>query len=292
VTIQPIGGLGNQLFIYATGVAVSLDLGCELIISDDWFRHQHKRTYELDAIAHRGRVAQGDSVPKRHLSERPANWLRKHGFAVAEPRTSRHFREGSFAYDQRILDVRPGAELHGYFQSWKYFQRHAELVRQDVTSILSPSAWFLEMRETLNKVGTWTAVHVRRGDYLHPGTVEYHGLAGIEYYERALALVDSNVGDQAIVVFSDQPELALKIFESLGRQCILIEPPPESRPIESVNLMSMATAAVIANSSFSWWAAWLGEEQMALVVAPRPWFDDPNTMEHDLLRPSWVTVGR
>lgn len=292
VTVHPIGGLGNQMFIYATGLALSLDMGCDLLINDDWFDTQQKRAFELDAIAHRGSLVHGSTKPKKQVAARAMAWLRGHGLALADPRRGGYFAERSFAYDRRILDISQDVDLYGYFQSWKYFQHHADQVRHDVTSILSPSPWYLETREALGRMPGFTAVHVRRGDYLHPGTREYHGLAGIEYYQRALALVDSRVGEQAIVLFSDETDLALQIFDSLGRECLPIVVPPESRPIESINLMSLGTAAVIANSSFSWWGAWLGEEHMGIVVAPRPWFDDPATTERDLLRPSWVTVGR
>jgi hypothetical protein len=283
ITIRPVGGLGNQLFVYATGLAAAERLRCPLYVLDGWYSSQSLRVFELDSIRCRGQIVH--QMDARNPRRRPSS-------LSLLSRQRRLFRERTFAYDPSFAQVSVGTELQGYFQSWRYFDQYREAIRSDVSEIQSPTDWFHETRAALDRLGSWAAVHIRRGDYLNPGPKEVHGIAGADYYHRALEIVDSRLGDLPIVAFSDEPDEARAVLASLGRTCTVVNPPEESRPVESVNLLSGATAAVIANSSFSWWGAWLGEPSTQLVVAPRPWFDDPTIVDRDLLPVNWVSVGR
>jgi hypothetical protein len=178
--------------------------------------------------------------------------------------------------------------VRGYFQSWRYVESVASELRTELWDVCNPSTWFEEQKAELASMEQWVGIHVRRGDY--------KDLAGLEvgeiYYERALALLSDLGGPQHLVVFSDEVELARDM--SVWRRfphVTFIESPPGTSPLETLLLMSLASQLVIANSTFSWWAAWVGERPDRRVIFPRPW---GNTLceNRDLIPPGWIGIGR
>lgn len=279
-----MGGLANQLFIYGAGLGVASRLNCPLYLDTSWFETQELRRFELDTFNHQGVLVRRPSESQSRL---PISFSR-----LRKPRENAcEFREESFRY-QSTMNVPMGSSMFGYFQSWKYLEPVAALIRSEVANLTAPSRWFIEMSAVLTELAPWTALHIRRGDYLNPGTREYHGLAGREYYTRALAVIRS-MGEQGpVVVFSDNIAASRQLLGGIEGDFMFVDPPPESRPLESLLLHSSGHSAIIANSSFSWWGAWMSDHPAKVVVAPRPWFDDLGTDERDLLPPHWLTVGR
>ena len=146
------------------------------------------------------------------------------------------------------------------------------------------------MQERLGNLGPWVAVHIRRGTYVTVGTM---GLAGYAYYARAVALLSRLVGPLPLVVFSDDIDAAKAVISAATSMNVqFIEPPATSRPVESMLLMSKSAHAVIANSTFSWWSAWLAGQPDRVVIYPRPWIDVAGHDDRDLIPPSWIGVGR
>lgn len=284
IGIRPIGGLGNQLFIYGTGFALSKINNCGLHIDSSWFGSQTLRHFELNSFALEGHIttSQPENRHKRKLIPR----------FFDRDQDLKEFREKSFLFDRNLMKVEPGTFLSGYFQSWKYFQDYEKEIRTQIRSVRDPSPWFLDKYALLTELGDWTSVHVRRGDFENSGIREFHGLAGFDYYDRGIALTKEIDGDRPVVLFSDDHTQASTIMGDLSIDFLPIDAPPGTRPIEVMVLMSLATSAVIANSSFSWWGAWLGDNTSKTVIAPRPWFDDPHPNERDLLPPHWITLGK
>lgn len=291
IIIEPLGGLGNQLFVYGTGLARALDLGTELMADLRHFRDYEWHNYELDTF-HSG-LTLVESSASQKLKRRQRDWyyriLRK---LNQPPRWSRYSEvvEDSNRFDERVNFVTDGTRLRGYFQSPKYFSRHADSVRARIRTIKSPSDWYFETIDQLNAMGRWAAIHVRRGNYVGLPNM---GLAQDDYYRRALALLLSCNREVELVVFSDDVEAArlLPTLQSCKR-ITFIQPAIQATPLESLLAMSKAHHIVTANSSFSWWAAWLEDRPDRMVVCPRPWLDDPSFDERDLIPAGWVTVGR
>jgi len=200
------------------------------------------------------------------------------------------FIERKPLFDPRLLELGPGARLRGFFQSPKYFPTVADKVRQQTANIDSPTSWYLETCAQLDELGPWLGVHVRRGNYT---TVPGMGLADFSYYSEAIQLVGKCVGSLPTVVFSDDPTEAANILRpSLGGNWLLIKSPENSRPIESMNLMRRAAHLVIANSTFGWWGAWLGDSPERMVIYPRPWLDFRWHNDRDLIPTGWISVSR
>jgi len=204
------------------------------------------------------------------------------------------YREPHFHYDPAFEALGPRATLFGYFQSERYFSSIAG----------SLCGWFA-LREPLGVAasaalerieasGLPVSVHVRRGDYLKPGTLEYHGLLGEPYYREALARLEPDVGQESeLFVFSDDMDAAEQVLNFVPKaRLVHVRGDPE-RPWEDMALMARCRHHVIANSSFSWWGAWLNRWPDKIVVAPRNWFalgQLNRSRTFDLYPPGWLLV--
>lgn len=279
------GGLGNQLFQYAAARAAAARLGCPLevaVIGAPATPNETPRDFALDWLVPPVALVAGDG---------PGRLARRlmRAFPRAVPKGN--FVEAGFAYDPRILEIAPGTTLMGYFQSWRYFDDCASELRAEIVQAAPSSAWFDETAASLAALGPWTAVHIRRGDYANARNAAFHGLLGRGYYATALEQVRRHVPEGPIVIFSDEPTVARAMLtDATGPwELVLVTPPPSSHPMESVMLMGRASAIVSANSSFSWWGAWLAGPA-ATVVTPAPWFKGAGHDERDLRPPSWLTA--
>jgi hypothetical protein len=293
IYIEPLGGLGNQLFVYATGRARAIDLNTDLQVDLRNFRNYEWHNFELQTFHSQLSISESARFPKE-LIRRGSDWSRR-GFRRIgmKPRfgSQNCAIEESTVFDSRINKIPDGTTIRGYFQSHLYFDRHAAAIREEIRNLVNPSHWFLETFDALNALPVWSAIHVRRGNYVGLSNM---GLAQDDYYSRALRLLRLNVNSGPLLVFSDDIEAAksmaaLQLTPSLIQ---FIEPPSESSPLESLLLMSSAHNLITANSSFSWWSAWIGDNEDRMVICPRPWLDDPNFNERDLLPPNWITLGR
>lgn len=287
IVTRLVGGLGNQLFIYATARATAERLGCPLLIDISGLgltsRGGTKRQFELRWL-----------VPERSILKEQVHlfsFLRLSRFRNTNPQRwqGRVFREAGFDFDPRIATVKRGTTMIGYFQSWRYFTSIEESLRSEIFHKPPTSPWFDKTRESLKRVGPWVGVHVRRGDYLRARNKTHHGLLGRDYYRRALQQLDPE-RSLPLVVFSDDPKLANDLISPIAPIDQLIVPPKWANPIESLLLMSQASRLVIANSSYSWWGAWLGGSKSDSVVAPDPWFAHDKRKQRDLYMPAWVTL--
>ncbi len=271
-----MGGLGNQMFIAATALAVANRLGVPLELDHaDFSADPAGRRFALNVFP--------------ALAARALNVESRSGLPAPLRRRIDRFRsdvfvESGFDFDRRFLDIKTPVRLRGYFQSYKYF---SEL---DVRSIFALAEPNLRLASIEAAVGQrWIGMHVRRGDYLNPSTAAYHGLCSDDYFERGLELLRTQQEDRLpVVMFTDQPSAVSERLHSLTDFVL----GPDDNAHESVDLWAMANASglVMSNSSFSWWAAYLEERPGRPIVAPRPWFKALNTSASDLLLPHWIQL--
>lgn len=288
ITIRPIGGTGNQLFIYATGSAISQRLGVELWADISDFASNQKRSYMLDSFPSTvSRVVDAPDASNRNSLR--ARFL-KSPWANPGNQTGKIVKERGFWFDPQVRDVQDGCTIHGYLQSWKYFQNDSKRLRSEILSPVEPSSWFLATSEKLLSADPWIGIHVRRGDYLE---IPRMGITTDYYYSRALSVVTQLTGVKNAVVFSDDINSA-RALPSLSqrRQTKFLEAPEGSSPLENLILLSLSSHLVSANSSFSWWAGWLNDREERTVVYPRPWIDFRFINDRDLPLPNWIGLGR
>lgn len=295
-TVSLMGGLGNQLFQFATGLEVASRAQAPLRFDLSWFDQSLRRTpgglilrpYELGGIADDIEVV---TPVKGRVSE-----FRRHSRDVALRRGAKlvnrlplhMYVEPGPDFDPRVLEVPPGTHLWGYFASWRYFPNVADDVRRRVLHSPCLSTWAKEQssRAAEDRV---VALHVRRGDYLALSST--YGHVASDYYRRALGVIRGLGHDGPLWLFSDDPDGALEFLRGQVLPDYVVRPPAQTSSLDSLTVMSSTSALAIANSTYSWWAAFLQEWPGRPVIAPRPtWANSRVGEPRDFLLPYWLTV--
>jgi len=291
VTTRLLGGLGNQMFQYAAARALADRAGCELLLDVSEFATYHLRRYELDTLRVRARVLPAASEQTVALATTPlvrkgrAVWRKL--FPARVEQGVPVYREKSFAFDRGLLEQRPPVLLEGYWQSERYFLDAAVAIRRDFSVIEEPDA---ANRAVLQRMQGTTAVslHVRRGDYVtNPTAAAYHGTCSPEYYRQAVEHIAQRCGPVTLFVFSDDQDW-VRAHMPFAHPTVHVDTNPPDRGVWDMHLMKHCRHHIVANSSFSWWGAWLNPAPDKIVAAPRRWFTDPAIDTSDLIPAAWV----
>jgi len=244
------GWLGNQMFQFAATKALALHRGTEASFPQN--RPNLHQVFRLDAL------------PKLKYQAAPARYTEPH-----------------FHYDPVFWDQPDNTELQGYFQSARYFSRWSTQIRE-AFALVEPAdgRWVPDGGWEGNE---WVShervsIHVRRGDYLN--LKDHHPPLGMDYYRAAMDLFPG----ERFVVFSDDTGWCRENFDA--RLCEFAE----GTAVEDLERMTHCSNHIIANSSFSWWGAWLGKNPDKKVVAPKRWFGPAKAGwdTKDLLPEEWI----
>ena len=287
IVVKLMGGLGNQMFQYALGRRLAHERGVPLKLDLSWFRDAAEtgvdtvREYALD-----GWHAQASIASAEDLSRFPGNegLLARLGLM-----RSPLLRERGFRFDASVLRAGSSAYLTGYWQSEKYFNSIRDILLRDFTLATGPCAHAEALLAQVSEPSA-VAVHVRRGDYArNTRTQEYHGLCSIEYYLEASRRIAERVSEPSFYVFSDDPDWVRDSLK-LHWPTTMVTHDGGCTPHQDMWLMSRCSHHIIANSSFSWWGAWLCPRPGGTVIAPRQWFRDPSIDTKDLLLERWARI--
>lgn len=277
-----MGGLGNQLFQFAAGRRLASLHRSELVLDLGWFRHEAggmvtPRRYELDGFE---LIARSTAIRPRAVEALEAG--RRRRFSRLGLEVIRQ-REGDLAVDERVLNAPDDVLLIGYWQSETYFADVSDAVRDELCIRTAPSKSYAIFDRIIGSSSA-VAVHVRRGDYASiPQSQAFHGVLDRDYYRRALAHVAERVPDPVFVAFSDDPDWVERELASELHLTVV----SGGDALQELRLMSRCKHYVIANSSFSWWGAWLGEQEESIVVAPQRWFTDACADTRDIVPERW-----
>lgn len=291
VQVQLLGGLGNQMFQYAAGRALADRTGSEVVLDVSEFATYTLRRYELGTMHVRAQVTPAVPAPAAAPAAagplvRKARSLMRRIFPRREPGTVL-YRERSFAFDPQAGQQNPPVRLEGYWQSEKYFSDAAAAIRRDFTLAGEPDA---ANRAVLDRMQGTCAVslHVRRGDYVtNPTAAAFHGSCSPEYYRQAVDHIAQRSGPLTLFVFSDDQDWVRQNMQ-FAHPTVHVDCNPPERGVWDMHLMKHCSHHVVANSSFSWWGAWLNPSPGKIVAAPRRWFTDPAIDTSDLIPASWV----
>jgi hypothetical protein len=280
VIVRLYGGLGNQMFQYAAARAVAHRLGTVVKLDLSWFEAEEHRRYGLSAFRiweHLASRAEIDDVRGRTFSraERAglvlARALRSRRAARALSGTGRVIKERHFHFDPELTAAVGDLYIDGYWQSPRYFEGIRELILREFDVRYAQCAEDCTLFDEISNSNS-VAVHVRRGDYVSNSlTQQVHGLCTPDYYREAIQLVARRVEDPAFFFFSDDPEWVAKNIPMPGRATI-VEGDPRRFDYDDLRLMAACAHHIIANSTFSWWGAWLAKRPSQHVVAPKQWF--------------------
>ena len=291
ICIYPMGGLGNQLFIYALGRELAKNNSCGLVIDATWFAGQNKRVFELNPLI---QLAPPLSI---HVSQTPSAVYSKFSLSRAGVFLGRQglgtrnfFVEKKFTFDEKVLHRGAGSKLFGYFQSGSYFEGVKSDLQLEFADLMSDAVRTFVSIFSDHHAKNWVAVHIRRGDYIHSATNQYHGILDTEYYRAALDLMAAEIGDFTPVIFSDDTTAARELMSGLSSDFVFAPPRESLSDLETMMLMSQANGVVTANSSFSWWAGWIGNSSQRPVICPSKWFGPKGPKLHSLFMPNWKPV--
>jgi Glycosyl transferase family 11 len=290
VTVKLLGGLGNQMFQYAIARALADRSHCGVRLNLSDFENYSLRRYELDAYAIRAEVVtQRQNIScEVKLQAFVKTVLSKFGINLKEGR-ERLYSERSFVFDPSSRDWKPPANLEGYWQSEKYFIEIAESLRQDFSLRERPDSANEDVAARISCANA-VSLHVRRGDYVtNAHTASYHGICSLEYYAAAIDFVAGRVADPHFFVFSDDLPWAYENLR-LAYPSTLVDCNGPDKGVWDMALMKQCKHHIIANSSFSWWGAWLNPNPNKVVVAPLKWFNKPEIDTSDLIPESWIRI--
>jgi hypothetical protein len=303
ITVSLIGGLGNQMFQYAAGKALAERHGVGLALDLSGFKNYPLRSFLLDQL----RVPETDptSISEVSAENAPHNFTRslwkqridriltRAGLPKLAP-SANHYREPHFHYDPAFDRLGPQTSLFGYFQSERYFNSIAGALRDWLLPREPFGVAAAEVLRRIERSQLPVSVHVRRGDYLKPGTAEFHGILSEPYYRQAMDRIEAALGEGIdFFVFSDDPAAAEQVLNFVPKSRLNYVRGDPERPWEDMALMARCRHHVIANSSFSWWGAWLNCAHDKVVVAPRAWFAPAELGKRntgDLYPLSWILV--
>ena len=291
IIVKLIGGLGNQMFQYAAGRAIALKNNTSLKLDCSSFEQYTLRSYRLDRFNIVEDFATHDEI--NHLKQDQSQLFSFCFFKLQQKIIPWHKQsaiiERTCNFDPDFLKITGNAYLDGYWQSEKYFADIAHVIRNDFT--------FKEEPDELNKIvllnilnSNSVSLHIRRGDYVsNPKTTEIHGVLESEYYMESLNLMEKKVKEPEVFVFSDDMVWAKENLKT-DLPLHFIDHNGVEKDYEDLRLMSNCKHHIIANSSFSWWGAWLGKKEGQVVVAPARWFNTMSCNYNDRLPSGWLII--
>jgi len=292
--VRIFGGLGNQLFQYAAGLAAARRWGAELVLdatTGDRGSAGHPRRFMLDAFdlpARRYDPAGAERVLWKLATSRDPRLRPVAGLAGAVRRVVRIDERTDHGPDPQLAGPPPrgAVSLVGYWQCAAYAAACEAELRRHLRFRRPPAGANAATLDLIRDEPAAVSVHVRRGDYL---ALADSPVLDPGYYREAAALVAARVERPRFFVFSDTPAWARETLR-LGHPTVFVESNGEDAADEDLRLMAACRHHVAANSSFSWWAAWLAASADQIVVAPKYWMMRSDTHYPDLAPPSWTLL--
>ena len=259
------GGLGNQMFQYALYLYLK-QKGNQVKIDDvTEYINEKKRQIQLDIFQCSYIKASKEEIC--HWTDSYMDFPSRIRRKLFGRKTKLYRDLGEF--DNQVLEL-TNAYLYGWWQSEKYFKEIEKEIRQ--TFRFSDINYGEKNTEYLEKIrmNESVGVHVRRGDYLDADEL-YGGICTDDYYEKAMEVIKSQYPDSHFYIFTNDVLWAKEYM--VGEHITVVEGNDELHGYYDMFLMSQCKHNIIANSSFSWWAAWLNENPNKLVIAPSRWMN-------------------
>jgi hypothetical protein len=286
-----LGGMGNQMFQYAAGRSLALATNQKFMLDlNDFSRYQLHYGFELSGVFNVHTESASKKVvndllgwrsyyPVRRVLRRSHfTWLRGSHF-VGEP----HFN-----YWTDFINLTGNCYLQGYWQSERYFKSFESIIRQDFTFREPLMGINLLLATEIAQVQS-VSLHVRRGDYVHdPKNCDIMEICSLDYYHKSICYIAERIERPVFYIFSDDMIWVRQNF-NVNFPCIYIEHNHGAESYRDMQLMSLCKHHIIANSSFSWWGAWLNSNSEKLVIAPMNWFRN-GADDRDLIPENWVRL--
>lgn len=266
------GGLGNQLFQYASSYALSRRLKQPLSLDISFFPKQTLRGYKLNKLKIPEDTIVVESLPlqMRLLKNRGVNHLIREYTTIKELRIGRktvYLAEHTGSFEPHFFDIYgENIFMNGYYQSEEYFSAYRDEILQTFLPAYSPDAQYTNVLNRIKNCNS-VAVHVRHGDFTQLSKSNFHYILGTDYYVKAIDEMLRRIESPTFFCFSDDIEwVKANIGGTKDFQFIQLSTP--NADIDELMLMKNCNHIITANSTFSWWAAWLNEHEDAIRIVP------------------------
>lgn len=281
------GGLGNQMFQYATGRMLSQKTKASLFLDTSWFSNTKKdidRNFDLNKLnIISEEVKYNPGLVEKFINLFNQKILRKYYFDF-EPELLKE-AEAKILQNHNVY-------LNGYFQSEKNFLEIRNILLEEFS--LKEEFKSQKFKELQNEIQNCNSisVHIRRGDYIKNSSVtKYHGICSVDYYKNAMKLISEKSSETTtFYFFSDDPKWVSENFE-LNENAKIVSDQSLSA-IEELFLMSSCKHNIIANSTFSWWAAWLNQNHDKIVISPTPWVEKTPNPHPNIIPETWIKIPK
>lgn len=294
IYIQLNGGLGNQMFQYACGRSLSLKNATKLYLDVKMLNNNKVnttdtiRSFELGIFNIRKTETRINNFKKTSfLFFKILNSLTIK-FGLNRIQTSKYFVEREFSYNEGINSIGKESFISGNWQSPLYFQSYESIIREDFKFPMLSSLNNIMLLKKIKNTNS-VSIHIRRGDYLNSQTHKTHGICSMEYYSRATSYISETQSDPVFFIFSDDIKW-VKANLSLEFETYYVSENKDENSYIDMQLMSECKHNIIANSSFSWWGAWLNSNPSKIVISPKHWFknNEMNEKTKDLIPKTWI----
>ncbi|MEI6378640.1 MAG: alpha-1,2-fucosyltransferase [Candidatus Falkowbacteria bacterium] len=284
IVIKLAGGLGNQMFQYALGRHMSLINKTDLFFDLSFFSSKHNyaecdtRRFTLDNFRISGKEATGKQV--RQLST--SRYLKRLGIYKKS-----HIIDNAGVFNQAILKLLGNYYVEGYWSSEKYISDIRSIILSDFSLKVDLSLG-VDLMDWMSD-GIIVSLHCRRGDYVSSTKVnQVYNVCSLDYYQKAVNYLADKLGRYKILVFSDDIVWAKENLK-FGQETKFATD-YKLADYQELILMSRCQHNITANSTFSWWSAWLNDNPKKIVIVPEKWFNDPKLMENDLVPAQWIRM--
>jgi hypothetical protein len=288
IIVKLKGGLGNQLFQYAMARRVAhsnntilkLDIESGLGVIEGattryYGLHSFNITENFASAEEIGKLKKGRIYNLLIEEFKPYHWRS-------------YVKERQFNFNPEILKISDNTYIEGYWQSEKYFNNIESKIRKEITLKVSMADKYRELMDSIAKTDS-ISIHIRRGDYItDKRSNRVIGNCPLDYYYAAVEKISLSIASPHFFVFSDDIKWAEENLK--GQYPLTFVSDSQNNDYEELILMSKCKHQIIANSSFSWWGAWLNNNPSKIVVAPKKWFNNPYINTNDLIPEPWIKI--
>jgi len=297
IIIRIIGGLGNQMFQYALGRSLALRKKTDLKLDLAWLEFEKKipgatpRDYCLGAFKIKENFATKREIGV--ISKKNGGLLGRFISKILgkEPPYYRQAvvrEQKSYQFDRNILRVDKDSYLWGHWNNEKYFKAIRSILLKEFTVKNPPDKLNSEILAKIKNTSS-VSLHVRRGDYVSNKKFnQYHGSCSLDYYRKAVEIMAKKIKSPYFFAFSDDPEWVKKNLKIKYPIYYVDNNDPNTAQHEDLRLMSACKHNIIANSSFSWWGAWLNQNLDKIVIAPKKWLNEASIDTSDVIPKDWI----
>lgn len=278
-------GLGNQLFQYAAAKCLAEKLNTSLKLDIKSYEHNKLRKYSLHHFLIKEEIATKTEIIIFRAKNIISKIFNKVGIRL---RSFRYF-ENSFSFADSFFAVKNNSIVEGYWQSEKYFTSIETIIRKEFVVKYPLTELTVSYIDKISSVES-VSLHIRRGDYVTNKTVnDSHGVCDLNYYQQAIAIMRSKLASPVFFIFSDDMPWVKENLVMAGDAVEYVEMNGE-KDYEELRLMYTCKHNIIANSSFSWWGAWLNNNPQKMVIAPKKWFYNSDRDGKDIVPAEWMKV--